>query len=243
MRIERRAQQSGQEVDVLGEIRRAKTLGPLPEPVCRKNCPLYKHSTGCHMDCPSAPCQLSSDKDRYPLEPMVTPLVFELKKLGVFHPCWSCEGHSCTFGSVYKIPRVWFYADSVVHLRALSDATAHMFCEKRLNACWHITVTFSDRDNPDTAFSLEPVAAHDCSLHKLQVDLRTMATNLAATFWKECDRLEAWAAQYSRSVGCARPASARLQGQGLRHQHARLAPSEPPARRSPKRGNKLALLN
>ena len=91
-------------------------------PVCVDACPDYDLRAGCRRDCAKAPARLSSDPDRFPVEEKIAPLVFELKKLGVFFPCWSCEGHNDPSGKLWKLPRVWFYADSVVHLRLLSDA-------------------------------------------------------------------------------------------------------------------------
>src|ERR1700678_3681924 len=80
-----------------------------------------------HRFCPAAPRRLSSEGEQSPVEPLVSPLVFELKKLGVFYPCWSCEGHTGQDGKVRNIPRVWFYADSVVHVRGLADAINRLF--------------------------------------------------------------------------------------------------------------------
>ncbi len=127
------------------------------------------------------------------MEPLVAPLVFELKKLGVFHPCWSCEGHSNQAGHVWKIPRIWFYADSVVHIRALADAINRLFIAHRLSAHWQVMLTHSDAANPDTTFSLEPEAAAESSLSALQGDLHVMAEELARYFWLACDALAAQA--------------------------------------------------
>ncbi|MCF8476557.1 MAG: hypothetical protein K9G60_05980 [Pseudolabrys sp.] len=122
---------------------------------------------------------------------MVAPLVFEIKKLGVFHPCWSCEGHANQAGDIWKIPRVWFYSDSVVHVRALADAVDRMHADRRLSTRWHLVLTFSDPGNPDTTFSLEPEPAANEPLHSLQADLRAMADDLAPRFWHACDALVA----------------------------------------------------
>ena len=115
----------------------------------------------CHRFCPAAPRRLSSEGERGPVEPLVAPLVFELKKLGVFYPCWSCEGHEDQNGQVRNIPRVWFYADSVVHIRGLAEAINGLRNAGRLAARWQIVLTHSDADNPDTTFSLEPEPATD----------------------------------------------------------------------------------
>ncbi len=49
---------------------------------------------------------LSSDPESHPLESRIAPLVYELKRLEVFDPCWSCAGHNGTDGALWKIPRV-----------------------------------------------------------------------------------------------------------------------------------------
>ena len=176
---------------VVHEVRRAHTLGPMPDPVCCRNCPDYGPSSRCHRFCPAAPRRLSSEGEQNPVEPLVAPLVFELKKLGVFYPCWSCEGHADQDGKVRNIPRVWFYADSVVQVRGLADATNRLFNAGRLSRRWQIVLTHSDADNPDTTFSLEPGPAPEDSLHALQGDLRVMSDELAASFWLACDALAA----------------------------------------------------
>jgi len=191
MRIEPRHDTAARESLVAHEVRRAHALGPAPDPVCCACCPDYKPSRGCHCDCAAAPRRLSSEGERSPLEPLVAPLVFELKRLGVFYPCWSCEGHTDAAGRVWKIPRVWFYSDSVVHARALADAVGRLHAARRLAARWHLVLTHSDAGNPDTTFSLEPEPAAEQPLRRLQDDLRVMADELARQFWSACDALAA----------------------------------------------------
>jgi hypothetical protein len=174
---------------VAHEVKRAHALGPMPDPVCCAHCPDHTPSIRCHRYCPAAPRRLSSEGERSPVEPHIAPLVFELKKLGVFYPCWSCEGHCDETGRLWKIPRVWFYADSVVHLRALANAVNRLSNAGRLSTSWRIVLTHSDEDNPDTTFSLEPEPSADSSLDALQSDLRVMADELAGAFWYACDAL------------------------------------------------------
>jgi len=92
-----------------------------------------------------------------------------------------------------KIPRVWFYADSVVHIRALANAVNRLHNAGRLSVRWRIVLTYSDANNPDTTFSLEPDLSADRSLDVLQGDLRVMADELAEGFWLACDGLAATA--------------------------------------------------
>ena len=193
MRIAPRHDTSVRKRFVGQEVRRAHDIGPVPDPVCCAHCPDRDPSIGCHRDCPAAPRRLSSEGEYNPVEPRVAPLVFELKKLGVFYPCWSCEGHADLAGKPWKIPRVWFYADSVVHIRALSRGVDRLFNARRLSARWQIVLTHSDADNPDTTFSLEPEPPVDNALSELHSDLRVLAQELAQQFWFGCDALAAQA--------------------------------------------------
>jgi hypothetical protein len=168
---------------------RARKLAPVPEPVCCCGCPDYDPATGCHRFCPAAPLRLSSDPSS-PVEPLIAPLTFELKRLGVFHPCWSCEGHNDTTGRLWKLPRVWFYANSVVHIRALGEALDRLLTEQRVKARWRVVLTHSDSDNPDTTFSLEPELSGGQVLAELQTDARAIAEGLYGHFWDACARLQ-----------------------------------------------------
>ena len=172
------------------DLRRVRKLGPLKDPVCRPDCPEYNPEKICHGNCPFAPSRLSSEAEKYPLEKRITPLVFELKKLGVFLPCWSCEGHNDHNGDLWKIPRVWFYSDSVVHLRALDNSVQALFATHRLSLPWGVTLTFSHPENPDTTFSLEP-KLHKTSalLGDLHNDLNIITENLSALFYQTCDQM------------------------------------------------------
>lgn len=172
------------------ELNDARLMGPLAEPVCTDNCPAYNPSVGCHRLCQKAPLFLSSEPDSYPLDILVSPLVFEIKKLGIFEPCWSCEGHNDPSGNLWKIPRIWFYANSVVHIRVLADAIMQIYTKIGLNTKWVVEITHSDNDNPDTTFSLHPkIENDDIDLKKLQADLETVHSNIAEQFRKSCDQL------------------------------------------------------
>jgi hypothetical protein len=102
---------------------------------------------------------LSSEGARYPIEPGVVGLVFEMKRLGVFTPCWSCEGHPQPDGTPHKLPQVWFYSDSLLHVRLLAAGVSKLKRDGRLSTPWQVAVTYSDPENPETTFALEPVGA------------------------------------------------------------------------------------
>jgi hypothetical protein len=85
-------------------------------------------------------------------------------------------------GELRKIPRIWFYSDSVVQVRALADAIDGLYAARQLSAHWHLVVTYSDATNPDTTFSLEPESPADSSLGALHHDLRVMAEGVGRNF-------------------------------------------------------------
>ena len=199
MRIERRKDGRGRAAQIreeLGEILHGGTDGV---PVCAADCPRAGPGR-CSRHCPDIPRMLSSDPENHPLESRIAPLVYELKRLEVFDPCWSCEGHNGTEGAMWKIPRVWFYCRSVVHLRVLADALKELHLDQRLSVQWRVVLTFSDGDNADTTFSLEPASLEPSSpapgpaasrplLAALQRDLDTIAGHLHDVVFEEARKL------------------------------------------------------
>ena len=145
----------------------------------------------CQAVCPDAPRQLSSDPEAYPIEAGIAGLVLALKRLGIYQPCWSCEGHLGHDGTLWKRPRVWFYCESVIHLRLLADVLQSPDLKRQLAGVWQV-VTLPWVDGvADTAFSLEPDTTVD-DLVALQRDTTLIAETLA-------DRVFAHAAQFAAS--------------------------------------------
>lgn len=176
MRIERREKLSGEAQGSDGSLDEMARAVIRSGPVCAPDCS-RAGARACTRDCPHIPEMLSSDPQNFPIEKGVAPLAFEIKKLGVFTPCWSCEGHNDADGAVRNMPAVWFYAHSVTHVRVLNDAVADMFYDKRLSSPWQVRLTFADPDNKSVAFSLEPVAGAQ-NLADLQCDLGRLAEDL-----------------------------------------------------------------
>lgn len=110
----------------------------------------------CQCECPDAGKRLSSDPENFPVEDRIVPLVYEMKREGTCVPCWSCEGHEHPDGSLWKIPRVWFYCSSMIHLRLIGSGAHAMFVARKLKTPWQVVITHSDYGNVDTTFSLEP---------------------------------------------------------------------------------------
>jgi hypothetical protein len=132
---------------------------------------------------------LSSEPD-YPLEAKIAPVVFELKRLGVFHPCWSCEGHDGPDGELWKLPRVWFYAQSVVHVRLLADSMSGLRLTGKLSTPWEVVLTVSDASDTDTRFSLQPnLQGEEAALQDLHQDLENIATHLRQMVVAQAEKL------------------------------------------------------
>ncbi len=96
---------------------------------------------------------------------------------------------------MWKIPRVWFYCRSVVHLRVLADALEELHLDRRLSVPWRVVLTFSDGDNADTTFSPAPgslapgPAASRPLLPALQRDVNTIAGPLRDVVFDEARKL------------------------------------------------------
>ena len=193
MKIEKRRNTPARKNPVREDIELACKIGPIADPVCCPDCEYYDPETSCGNACQYAPLRLSSEP-ALPIEKLITPLVFELKKLGIFYPCWSCEGHNDKMGKLAKHPSVWFYSESVVHVRALENTVCKLFFDGKLSTQWHIIVGFSDCENPDTTFTLTPVLSEKrATLFDLQKDVITLAQYLPGTFWEQCHRLMEYA--------------------------------------------------
>jgi hypothetical protein len=189
MKIERRKDGCGRAARIREELGAILRVDPQAVPVCAPDCPNAGPGR-CSRHCPDIPRVLSSDPDKHPIEGRIAPLVYELKRLGVFHPCWSCEGHNGPDGGLWKIPRLWFYCESVVHLRVLADALDELHLNQRLSAPWRVVLTFSDDDNADTTFSLEPsLEATPAPLAALQRDIETIAEHLRDAVFDEARKL------------------------------------------------------
>lgn len=185
MKIERRIKDRRENSENLSQLeevanppaQNARVCDPSCEEVC-PTCGATACACACSSECRHIPGVLTDDPN-FPIEAHIAPLAFELKRLGIFRPCWSCEGHNDTQDTLWKIPRVWFYCDSVVHLRLLSDVLKDLEIEEKLHVPWQVAVTFSDAENPDTTFSLKPArTGPGTKLEDLQADTRVITENV-----------------------------------------------------------------
>ncbi len=187
MRIERRALSPKQSSRLREDLADAVVARCIEGRVCGQCCTLKCRQCGstscqctCSPYCPDAATHLSSDPDNHPVERGIVPLVYELTRLGVFRPCWSCEGHIGPDGALWKLPRVWFYCDSLVHVRLLADVVGELKTLERLSAPWQVVVSFSNPHNPEATFSLEPVplTGDAATLASLQADAVQISQSL-----------------------------------------------------------------
>jgi hypothetical protein len=150
---------------------------------CTLHCPKCDATTcrcECSPSCSQAARALSTDPDRYPIESGILPLVFAMKRLRVFEPCWSCEGHLGPDGSLWKLPMVWFYTRSLLYLRLLADSLHQLKGAGKIKVSWQVVVSFSDPDNLETTFSIQPSIEGGASvgLPELWNDVRQIADSL-----------------------------------------------------------------
>lgn len=172
---------------VIGERPTGRICGAHCDAKCRA-CGARTCQCSCSPFCPDAPSALSSDA-MYPIERAIAPLVFEMKRLGLFEPCWSCEGHVGPAGEMQKPPTIWFYVSSLTHVRLLASGIAKLGGAGRLSTPWRISVVYSDLDNPRPTFALEPIASEGADLGRLQRDAYEIATSLAAIMSSEAKEL------------------------------------------------------
>lgn len=200
MRITRRDPSSARFQRLQEDLSRAAHTDDAKGRVCSENCTIICTRCGstacrcaCSDACPEASRVMSSDVDQ-PIESGVAPLVFEMKRIGLFMPCWSCEGHLGPTGALWKLPRVWFYCDSLTHIRLLADGVKDLELQGDLTTRWQVVVTFSDPDNIETTFSLEPVAPSvddsTVTLAGLQKDLHTLSRSLEAIMGEQARKLQ-----------------------------------------------------
>lgn len=109
----------------------------------------------CSATCCNIPVALSIEPDRYPIEPAIAKLVFELNTLRLFQTCWSCEGHRNSHGAANKMPRIWFYTPSPIYCQLIVQHLSALMCAHKLTYRWIIQITNLGNEIYST-YSLEP---------------------------------------------------------------------------------------
>ncbi len=134
----------------------------------------------CNLHCPNAPKQMSSDPERYPIEPAIAPLVYAFYTLKLLTPCWSCEGHNDNQGNLLKTPKLWFYAADDFYARLVAQYVSSLKARRLLNHDWMITLLPFSQSAFTTTYCLEPAGVNTdmTTLHTLQQDVLTIAEHL-----------------------------------------------------------------
>ena len=190
MQITRRAISTEQSEAIRRQLGLLSITADQAWPVCGPTCP-SRVARICHPGCPDIPLALSDAPEEHPLEAKIAPLVYELRRLGGFRTCWSCEGHE-RFGGAWQQPQIWFYAESQVHVRVLADAIGALDLKGALRARWEVVVTHSDPDNPDTTYVLRSKASQDpMPLQALQADVVAITNSLIAICREQARSLQA----------------------------------------------------
>jgi hypothetical protein len=75
---------------------------------------------------------------------------------------------------------VWFYTRSLLYLRLLADSLHQLKGAGKIKVSWQVVVSFSDPDNLETTFSIQPSIEGGASvgLPELWNDVRQIADSL-----------------------------------------------------------------
>ena len=147
-----------------------------------ETCGSTKCTCQCSPNCKQAAKEMSSEPDRYPIDPLILPLVFHLNALRVIQTCWSCQGHedqSLESGQLWKLPQVWFYSKSVVYPQLINEYLDDLAYCKRLNHAWQVSLCYSD-DPCGTCFAIVPnlCRIESVGLCALQEDIQEISMSL-----------------------------------------------------------------
>jgi hypothetical protein len=150
---------------------------------CAVPCPCSQSRAcccACSVHCPLAPRYLSSNPDRYPIEPGIVPLVYQLNVLRVIQPCWSCEGHQTAQGQFLRLPQVWFYSASVVYPQLIAEIVHEQKFRRLLGNDWQVAVCPQDYGKSVTTFALKPIQEQEkpLDLRGLRRDVQTLSCTL-----------------------------------------------------------------
>lgn len=178
------------------ELRDIADARPVTGRVCGAVCTMRCGACGsrkcacmCRPACARAPYCLSSDPEHYPIEPAILPLVFAMRRSGIFHPVWSCEGHTDSDGALWKRPAVWFCCAAPSHGRVLADSLFAMHHDGRLATRWQVSLGCSELRSLETTFALQPVFEGDApDLAVLRSDVAVIAGAIIAQT-RKCARM------------------------------------------------------
>ncbi len=178
-----------QMIDTDAFLQTLSQSGRRPCPGCALPCACSASTTcacGCAPECEQCPARMSSEPDRYPIETNIVPLVYAFYDSHIYDPCWSCEGHLDGAGDhLQKIPRVWFYASSMVFPRLLVEYLDDLRFKKKIRHPWGVRI-LSWSDTSEARFSIEPVSPdrRAATLTELHQDVLIIARSLKTCLYE-----------------------------------------------------------
>ena len=128
----------------------------------------------CSYSCYNPAEALSEDPKRYPVEPNVVPLVFELTTMRLVQTCWSCEGHANIDGKIIKLPQVSFYSEKPFYAQLISNYLANLHWKQKLQYPWEVALS-------DYGQTWEITYTIKCDLSRVEnPDIKIMQNDLNA---------------------------------------------------------------
>lgn len=169
--------------DLMELLRRPAQCAGRPCSSCVIPCEQHKSPTcdcDCSPACPDAPAELSSEPERFPIEPGIVPLAFELARANGIDPFWSCEGHLTQSGAMLRLPSVSFSVQSTVLARLIAHYLSELLIAKLISNPWQLRIVeWGDVTAP--AYSIEPHLQPETgiSLTAVRQDARVIADRLS----------------------------------------------------------------
>jgi hypothetical protein len=133
----------------------------------------------CRPDCPAAPRRLSSEPERFPIEPGILPLVYALSCLRLLPPCWSCEGHVDASGGLRRLPGVWFISRKVIYPTLVADLLGRLKAGGEIAHGWQVAMLNCGLET-ESVFVIEPRLQADEGFHlgRLRNDVAAISVRL-----------------------------------------------------------------
>lgn len=161
-----------------------------PCPNCAKEDIIDWTRNNCSAKCVRAPYALSEDRDLYPIEEHVVPLVFELTTMRIVQTCWSCEGHINIDGEIWKYPQVSFYTNKPIYSQLICNYLADLHINKKLKYPWEVVLSNYGR-TWDVTYTIkcDLNRISKPSIYAMQNDLLIMADGLSDKIKVEANNL------------------------------------------------------
>jgi len=170
-------------IELLDLLKQPSDKEQRPCPGCRLTFSGNSSTTSteqCSMKCPSAPQQMSSDPERYPIEKYVTPVVYAIYTLRLMMPCWSCEGHLDKSQNIIKMPKIWFYSVSPFYVKLVAQVLSDLRQKRQLKNDWQVVILPFSQSMFTLTYCIEPKGQYFgySELNLLQSDVAVIGGKL-----------------------------------------------------------------